>query len=518
MMDSYDAKWYEDIEGVPQPKLTATIDFLDMCLRSGQTKGYIRYNATSQQLLTPNIITMAAVLDAVPLEDGHPSIGNATMVFDALSEWAGYDSLAATTFVYENYVNVTTSMAKMNPGLDVHGPHKLHPPLTHSPHIELTDYVVKERLFAFFLNFGCIPFTKEHALVEKMVKNNPWPRPITVYGYDDTFAYAGDLFEAETTCVKEHNLGQVASQVNNFAFFSRKPRISQPVLQPTVDTTSASFNKSKTYVTFIIGDGDNVDFMKGSRRNWMQDRVARCASDKSKKGCFPLSWTISPHLLYLAPDWVRWYYNQSYTTTHDYFVLPPSGHTYSYPGIMQPKDQEAFVKLTEEDARLLNTSGSVDWEFFGTWQHAINKFFPRYSERGIVRGLFGVNVPYMIPVAEFGTHQQFKVLGKNNNVVAFRPNEWRGTKDCSKQNAAAAAICRENFKNATEMSLHINDDLKLGTVAAFYTTSDGGMNMGLIYDTVKLLGEHVEVVNQEVLVAMALASESQSRSQADVVV
>ncbi len=59
--------------------------------------------------------------------------------------------------------------------------------------------------------------------MEQIVTNNPWPRPIAVYGYDDTFPVAGDLFEAETTCVKEHNMGQVASTgVNNLSFFSRK--------------------------------------------------------------------------------------------------------------------------------------------------------------------------------------------------------------------------------------------------------------------------------------------------------
>lgn len=237
----------------------------------------------------------------------------------------------------------------------------------------------------------------------------------------------------------------------------------------------------------------------------MKDRVAHCAEDKSKRGCFPLTWTVSPHLLYLAPDWLRWYYNQSYATSHDYFLLPPSGHTYSYPGMMQPENQQTFVKLTEEDAQLLNTSGAVAWEFMGYWHHAINEYFPRYSDNNVVRGLFGVNVPYMIPIAEFGFHEQFKVLGKNSNVVLFRPNEWRGSKDCSKQSAVSAAICRENFKNATEMSAHING-FKPGTVAAFYTTSDGGMNMQLIYDTVKLLEDRVEIVNQEVIVEMALAS------------
>merc|ERR1712187_413789 len=107
--------------------------------------------------------------------------------------------------------------------------------------------------------------------------------------------------------------------------------------------------------------------------------------------------------------------------------------------------------------------------------------------------------------------EQFKVVGNKKNVVVFRPNEWRGQQDCSKQNIVSAAICRENFKSASEMSSHING-FKAGTVSAFYTTSDGGMNMGLIYDTVKLLGEHVEVVNQEVIADMALASDAEAKS------
>jgi hypothetical protein len=50
-----------------------------------------------------------------------------------------------------------------------------------------------------------------------------WPQPIFVFGYDDvnfgSGLPAGDPFEAETTCVKRHNLGQVATQhVNNLSF------------------------------------------------------------------------------------------------------------------------------------------------------------------------------------------------------------------------------------------------------------------------------------------------------------
>jgi hypothetical protein len=39
--------------------------------------------------------------------------------------------------------------------------------------------------------------------------NNPWSRPIMVYGYDDSFPLGGPLFEAQTTCVKARNMGLV---------------------------------------------------------------------------------------------------------------------------------------------------------------------------------------------------------------------------------------------------------------------------------------------------------------------
>ena len=67
----------------------------------------------------------------------------------------------------------------------------------------------------------------------------------------------------------------------------------------------------------------------GSRRGWMQDRIQEC----KENGCnYPLAWSVSPHLLHLAPDWLHWYYQQANQTGQDVFVLPPSGHLYAYPG------------------------------------------------------------------------------------------------------------------------------------------------------------------------------------------
>ena len=66
----------------------------------------------------------------------------------------------------------------------------------------------------------------------------------------------------------------------------------------------------------------------------MLDRIQEC--EENGPGCdYPLSWSISPHLLYLAPDWLHWYYQLANQTGHDVFVLPPSGHLYAYPGTLE---------------------------------------------------------------------------------------------------------------------------------------------------------------------------------------
>ena len=68
-------------------------------------------------------------------------------------------------------------------------------------------------------------------------------------------------------------------------------------------------------------------------------------------------------MLRITPEIVKWYYGKAKTTGQDFFLLPPSGYLYAYPGLMSGDDQARFVQQTEDSARLLNSSGTVDWEF-----------------------------------------------------------------------------------------------------------------------------------------------------------
>lgn len=501
LLNSKDLDWLHDIEGIVKPALTLPGDFLSHCLQT-VAKGVVKYNASSQALILPNIITVAAVLDAVPLEPNDPLAAGVPLVFDALTQLSGFDAYAATDFVHHKFVNLTTTMCKMNPGLDVHH-HPINPPLTGTINPGLIDFIVKERLFTFFLNRGCIPLTKEHELMERIVNNNPWPKPIAVYGYDDTLPIAGDLFEAETRCVKEHNMGQIASDgLNNLAFFSRKPPIQAPLMQNR--EPPVTYNRSKSYLTFILGDGDNMNFLKGSRRDWMLERLQRCQADPSYRGCFPLVWTLSPRTLDRAPDWARWYFNISYATGHDYFVLPPSGDTYSYPGEMSDADQETFVRNTEVDCQLLNCSGTVAWEWFDGWPSAIKHYFPKYAKHGVVKAGFAVNVPYMLPVPSFWDlfkDEFYKVLG--GRFVLFRPREWRGTSE----QGGGIPFNKRTLLSAIHMAEEVNGYPK-GTVTNIYLTSDGGARLSDVYDMVALLDEHVQLVPADTAANLALAAEA----------
>ena len=281
--EPWDSAWLADL--IPQNDLTRyrnpepIMDFLAFCLASS-ARGYIRYNHDTQKAVIPNILTVSGVLDAVPLEEDVANALGAKLIFDASSIFANYTALQATEYVYNHYVNRTSTLAFMNPGYEDQKKHPFQPTLTGTINQGLVDFIVKEQVFNFYLNLACMPGTAEHEFMSRMVANNPWPSPIAVFGYDDTFPVAGDIFEAETFCVPNRKMGQVATAgVNNLSFFSREGSIVTPL--PQNPAPSEIFDTSRTYVSLVVGDGDNVAYLKSGRRDWMQQRLDKCGADPS---------------------------------------------------------------------------------------------------------------------------------------------------------------------------------------------------------------------------------------------
>jgi len=499
-MDGNDPMWMEELKLEPDEIMTAT-EFLDICMK--EFPRCVRYSYEEQQTLVPNILTVGAVLEAIPIDVGMDS-QDSEIVFDATETFRALNTPhLATEYVYFNYVNDTTGLAMLNPGYSRGQERVWDPEMVGDIDPYLVDFIFSNKLFVIFLVNGCIECTRENTLLNDIMSVNPWPKPIGVFGYANYWnVLGGYLYESQTLCANARNMGAIPTDyVNNLSFFSnrRKPITAPGEIQQN-ELEDIAYNPTQTYVAFVVGDGDNVCFIMESRANWIRERAQTCL--QGEDSCPPLTWTISPHLLRLAPDVLEWYYEKSYETGKDYFMLPPSGYLYAYPASMERTAQDAFVEATERDARLLGTKSTVHWEWLYKWRSAEGRFLPKYGKKdGAVQGIFPVNVPYMLPTFTWKEGQFYKILeGKDGGkVVLFRPREWRGI------DPKHGHFRDEEFYLSPENMAKELAEYPRGTVTGIYMTSDGGLNLSnSVLALVKLLPDHVHLVSADTAVRLAL--------------
>ena len=492
--ESHDEEWLEEL-GLEPKETVAALDFLDTC--TTEFPACVRYSYDVQQKLLPNILTIASALDAVPL-DVEMSDSCSDIAFDAFIELAEYDTpYLATEYVFEHYADQTTGLAMVNPGYNTHDSNVADPELTDDIRSSVVDFVFSKKLFAVFLVNGCREESSERELLHNIVNAGYWSSPIGVYGYNNSWMVMGGyIYEAQTLCLDSRNMGAIPTMTGNLSFFSTRRAPIQDVneLQRN-DPEEIEYDPQKTYVAFVIGDGDNIRFIMSTRNVWLRQRLEDC--EKAENSCAPISWSISPHLATLAPDILEWYHEKTRQTGKDYFILPPSGHLYAYPSSLNTQDQDRFVTATERDANLLGIHSTVHWDWSGTWDDAENIFLPKYARSdGVIRGIFPVNVPYLLPTFPWWPDEWFYniLTGKDGGeVVVFRPREWRGIDDSD-----------EFFLSPQNMADELANYPK-GTVAWVYMTSDGGLSLeNSFMEMVKILPSHVQLVSADSAAKLAL--------------
>jgi hypothetical protein len=422
-------------------------------------------------------------------------------VFDALAELRDKSTpAAATKYVFDKVGSQTTGLAMLDPGYEQQPTDPSSPAITRDMSPALVDFVFSRKLFVVFLVNGCEDGNPEKDVLSDIVNAGNWQTPLGVYGYNDSWnVLGGDLYEAQTRCLDSRNMGAIASETGNLSFFSTRTfpiTGSGAVVQNTPEPVT--YDPGKTYVAFVVGDGDNIGYMMTARHDWFEQRIAECGA--SSGACSPLTWSISPHLAELAPDLLAWYYAQSHRTGRDYFVLPPSGHLYAYPTSLAADSQDRFVQATEEDACILGLTGTVHWDLNESWSQAEESFLPKYATvDGMVRGVFPVNVPYMFPTfAWWPDGQFFEVLtgADGGKVALFKPREWRGVDNDADVHTLSPQRMADEIGGYPK-----------GTVTWVYMTSDGGLTLENSFLALgKLLPPHVELVSTDTAAKLALAA------------
>ena len=117
IINEVDTFWLKQLTDV-DVNMIDDISFIKNCLNSSLVSGYLKYNYTKHKLIIPQLLTIAAVTNTVPVDIVSFSpevIQNIPLKFDTAKIFEKPSLYDATLYLFQNYMNLTTGMAKMNP-------------------------------------------------------------------------------------------------------------------------------------------------------------------------------------------------------------------------------------------------------------------------------------------------------------------------------------------------------------------------------------------------------------------
>ena len=184
------------------------------------------------------------------------------------------------------------------------------------------------------------------------------------------------------------------------------------------------------YVTFVMSDGDNQQWLLGSNfnaKNWFGSPY---------RGNFNLGWSLSPSLYYLAPTVFNKYYEYASPSKYsDNYIVSPSGNGYIYPSKYPPEKLIDYTKRLNEYMKNVDEHSVLilDDETF------YNKdLWDKYTCNSNIDALFYLN--YDINNAYKG-----KIIWSNDKpIISCRDLLWAGIED------------------GNELISNINDRINLG--------------------------------------------------------
>ena len=194
----------------------------------------------------------------------------------------------------------------------------------------------------------------------------------------------------------------------NLSVLSSYPSISQK--QKT--NNSFQLEDGVHYVTFIMSDGDNQQWMLGSNyssKNWY---------GSPHRGNFNLGWSINKSLYYLAPTVFNKYYESASSCKYyDTFVTSPSGNGYMYPSKFPINKLDSYTSILndymmEVDQKYVLILDDEALYKLNVWD--------KYTCRNNIEGLFYLNY-------NKNNSYEGKIVWSNNKpIVSCRDLLWWG--------------------------------------------------------------------------------------------
>lgn len=166
------------------------------------------------------------------------------------------------------------------------------------------------------------------------------------------------------------------------------------------------------YVTFIMSDGDNQQWMLGSNysaKNWFGSNY---------RGDFNLGWSINKSLYYLAPTVFHKYYDSANSSKYfDNFVTSPSGNGYMYPSKFPINKLDSYTNILSEYMKNVDQNYVLILDDEALYKTNV---WDKYTSHDNIHGLLYLNY------YKNNSYESKIVWSNNKPIVSCRDLLWWG--------------------------------------------------------------------------------------------
>ena len=227
--------------------------------------------------------------------------------------------------------------------------------------------------------------------------------------------------------------------------------VHQTVAPPTPPPAPA-LDVTKAYVAIFMSDGDNLQ---------ENERLIPLKWRDTARGSVPISWTVQPALVNVAPVILNYYYSTA--TPNDVLVSGPSGLGYTYPQEWPQSPSDSFAAYTIRSASYLQRAGLnviTVWDN-GTFLGGVE---PQAND-------YAANMPFLLGLTEQeGNSAAPTLLGSSLPILPFAVT-YAGTEE-ELESGITAQIQGENWNSSSGHALFITvqGDMNDSTITptAFY--------------------------------------------------
>lgn len=339
--------------------------------------GYVLYSSSKPPSIN-NACTMASLKDSIAIDESIEWILNKHGINNLIKDCRDTDKYWAFDNLWDCGLNHSTVIEL--------SPDKLAP---------LRDYAVLSKSLIFYEDD-----VKDYELRERIFSSMSHNGRILGWGPDE---------HGNVSLASKYGIDMTASDwAYNLSVLSSFK--SEPYALEKHDTD----NKNQDgfhYVTFIMSDGDNMQWLLGSNysnKNWFGSPYRKD---------FTLGWSLNPSLYYLAPTVFNSYYKSD---NYNNFVTAPSGNGYMYPSKFPQDRLESCTKTLNDYMKLVNQHYVLILDDEAFYR---NDVWDKYTCHSNIDGLLYLNY-------DKNNSYEGKITWSNNKpVVSCRDLLWAGLED-----------------------------------------------------------------------------------------